>query len=266
MGANISSMPARGGVCSGSPRGSVADMSTRDARLLVSSPPALSTSGDEEKHAEAAGNGHGPSLPDRIKLRLSSDEELAAKLQHGQTEALTVLFERYSPQVYRHARRVLKNDAEAEDLVQQVFLDVLRSAGQFNAKKASFKTWLLMFTYCQTVNRWRQLRARHYYDSVSLEEILPAVLEGAQQAFPFQAAEAICLVEQALRLIQPRQRTVIELVYYEGLTPQEIADRTGESVPVVRHNLYRGLDKIRVVLGEAATKRKSTRCKDSDRV
>jgi RNA polymerase sigma-70 factor (ECF subfamily) len=53
------------------------------------------------------------------------------------------------------------------------------------------------------------------------------------------------LVEQVLSALQPRQRRTIELVYYEGLTAEEVSKRTGESVRVVRHNLYRGLEKLR---------------------
>lgn len=208
--------------------------------------------GELGKEQESVSKGIAASLLGLLTLKLKTDEELVAKLREGNTEALTILFERYSGPVFRHARRVLRNDAEAEDVAQQVFLDLLRSAAQFDEKKSSFKTWLMMFAYCRTVNRWRQLQARHYYDSANLEDVLPEILEGAQRAFPFHTAEAVCLVEQALQLVQPRQRTTIELIYYEGLTPDEVALKTGEPVTVVRHNLYRGLDKIRKVLDEAA--------------
>jgi RNA polymerase sigma-70 factor (ECF subfamily) len=57
------------------------------------------------------------------------------------------------------------------------------------------------------------------------------------------------LVEQILSHLQPRQRRTIELVYYEGLTADEVSLRTGETVRVVRHNLYRGLEKLRKALG-----------------
>jgi RNA polymerase sigma-70 factor (ECF subfamily) len=222
-------------------------MSTDDARIL-DTPAAIPQTAEGES---SAAGGTSTSWSDLLKLKLNSDEELAAKLQRGNTEALTVLFERYSSLVFRHARRVLKSDTEAEDIVQQVFLDLLRSAQRFDNRRGSFKTWLLMFSYCQTVNRWRQLQSRHYYDSPSLEDIVPEIFKGVQQPSGLHTAEAICLVEQALSLIQPRQRITIELIYYEGLTPEEVAQRTGESVTVVHHNLYRGLDKMRTVLGES---------------
>jgi RNA polymerase sigma-70 factor (ECF subfamily) len=61
----------------------------------------------------------------------------------------------------------------------------------------------------------------------------------------FSQAETAVLIEQVLTRLQPRQRRTIELVYYEGLTAEEISIRTGETVRVVRHNLYRGLEKLR---------------------
>lgn len=235
-------------------------MSSRDARFFVNSQATL----DQLSIGQGAiGTDSAPStsawpLLDRLKLKMSSDEELVAELQAGHTEALAILFERHSALVFRNAQRVLRNHAEAEDLTQQVFFDLLRSAHKYDQKKGSFKTWLLMLAYCRTINRWRQLQANHYYDSANIEDLLPEILQAAQQPFPFHGAEAICLVEQALEMIQPRQRRTIELIYYEGLTAEEVAERTGESTPAVRHNLYRGLAKLRSVMQGAAPNKKSS--------
>jgi RNA polymerase sigma-70 factor (ECF subfamily) len=235
-------------------------MSSRDARIFVNNPATLEqlAVAQDPIRADGAAAPGAWSLLGRIKLTMSSDEELVAKLQAGHTEALAVLFERHSALVFRNARRVLRNSAEAEDLVQQVFFDLLRSAHKFDPGKGSFKTWLLMLAYCRTVNRWRRLQSTHYYDSANVEDVLPEVLQLAQRPFPFQGAEAACLVEQALEMVQPRQRRTIELIYYEGLTAEEVAERTGESAPSVRHNLYRGLAKLRSVMQMAATDKKSS--------
>jgi len=184
-----------------------------------------------------------------LKFQFCSDEELAAKLQEGHAEALTVLFERFSPLVFRTAQRILRNEAEAEDAVQLVFLDLYRSVEKFDPEKGAFKVWLLMFANCRIINRWRQLQSNCFYKSESFEEFLPEILEASQRPFPFNPSEAALLVEQALQMVQPRQRRTIELIYYEGLTAEEVSQRTGESVRVVRHNLYRGLKKVRSVLG-----------------
>ncbi len=68
-----------------------------------------------------------------------SDETLAAQLQSGNADALTVLFKRHSPLLFGIARRILSNDAEAEDTVQQIFLDVFRSIQQFDAREGDLQ-------------------------------------------------------------------------------------------------------------------------------
>jgi RNA polymerase sigma-70 factor, ECF subfamily len=180
-----------------------------------------------------------PSLFARVKKEFYSDETLAAQLQSGNADALTVLFKRHSPLLFGIARRILSNDAEAEDTVQQIFLDVFRSIQQFDAERGTFKTWLLMFTYQRTFNSHRTQHANRFYDTDPLDSTHePGIARDS-------IAENRMLVEQVLRGLQPRQRRTIELIYYEGLTAEEVAQRTGESVRVVRHNLYRSLDKLR---------------------
>lgn len=184
-----------------------------------------------------------------------SDEALAEYLQNGNADALTILFERYSPLLYGIAKRILRNGAEAEDAVQLTFLDVFRSIQQYDAKKGEFKTWLLMFGYQRILNCRRALVAKRFFDSDSLEEPLDEWLRGAAGHTPgYSLAEMSVLIEQVLSHLQLRQRRTIELIYYEGLTAQEVAQRTGETVRVVRHNLYRGLEKLRMVVGGGALK------------
>jgi RNA polymerase sigma-70 factor (ECF subfamily) len=180
-----------------------------------------------------------------LTCRFKSDEQLMADLQAGEADRLTVLFERHGPLVFRIARRILRNDDEAEDTAQQVFLDVFRALRQFDPEKGSFKSWLLMFVYHRAFNARRHLRTTRFYDSDPIEELLPYEADRLQSPAP---AETSILVEQALGLIQPRQRRAIELTYYEGLTANQISEVTGESIRVVRHNLYRGLAKLRLLL------------------
>ena len=187
------------------------------------------------------------SLLGLLKQRLCTDEELADQLQSGNADALTVLFKRHSPVLFSIARRILKNDSEAEDAVQQIFLDVFRSIHQFDPAKGAFKTWLLMFAYHRTFNSRRSQIASRLYDTESLDETSVDLRSFRNRASP---AENNILVDQVLRSLQPRQRRTIELIYYEGLTAEEVSLATGEGVRVVRHNLYRGLDKLRKAFSE----------------
>lgn len=213
--------------------------SRRLALILGTFPPALA---EAEPYVGTA-----PSSPSAVLTELlhsvRSDEDLAEALRNGDSDALTVLFKRHGRIVFGIARRILRHDAEAEDCVQQIFLDVFRSIEQFDRNKASFKTWLLLFAYNRTLNRRRSLISARVFSTESLENFTPELLTCAW-AIEAQLHDRL-LLTKALGNLQPRQQRTIELTYYEGLTAEEIAVRTGETVRVVRHNLYRGLDKLR---------------------
>jgi RNA polymerase sigma-70 factor, ECF subfamily len=159
---------------------------------------------------------------------------------------LAVLFERYSSLVFRIARAILRDDGEAEETVQRVFLDVYRAVHQFNPNVGSFKTWLLQYAYHRTINRREHLQAGHFYNREELDErtlAQPFCGAGHLRWLPHQ--EVSYLVEQVLGLLEPHQRKVLELTYFEGLTAEEVAKATGNSASSVRNNLYRGLAKLR---------------------
>ena len=196
-----------------------------------------------------------------LRQKLLSDEQLAAQLQSGHADALTVLFERHSPRLFSIARRILRNDAEAEDTVQTIFIDAYRSIHQFNPEKGEFKTWLLLFAYQRSFNRRRHLYASRFFSTEpldALDEFLPEVLGVAERGIAYSLGESRILIQQVMRTLELRQRRTIELIYYQGLTAEEVATQTGETVRVVRHNLYRGLEKLRRALfeGEPRFKRK----------
>jgi RNA polymerase sigma-70 factor, ECF subfamily len=184
-----------------------------------------------------------------IALSSLDDEELALQLAGGAHDALAVLFERYSDLVFRIARKKLRDVGEAEDTVQQVFLDVFRAIGNFDPKKGSFKVWLLQFAYHRSINRHDHLQSRQFYQWVDLEtSILPTKLFAGSDLLKLSSHEIAKLVEQLLDTLPPRQQKVMELTFWGGLTAKEIAEQTGESASVVRHLLYRGLNKLRIAL------------------
>jgi len=222
-------------------------MSSRMARLVFGLLPART--GDFGAVCVAEAPAATTPLLSQLRQKLLSDEALVQHLQSGRADPLTVLFERHSPLLFAIARRILRNRAEAEDALQQIFLDIFRSIHQFDPKKGEFKTWLLMFGYQRILNCRRRLVSRRFFDTGPFDELLPASC--SECPLGYSAAEACVLVEQALSHLQPRQRRTIELIYYEGLTADEVSLRTGETIRVVRHNLYRGLEKLRKALGGA---------------
>jgi RNA polymerase sigma-70 factor (ECF subfamily) len=222
-------------------------VSSRIARLVFDALPVQTAEFGDACVAEvpSPASTAAPSLLAHLRHKLQSDDALAKLLQDGNADALTILFERHSALLFGIARRILRNDAEAEDVVQQIFLDVFRAIRQFNPEKASFKTWLLMFAYQRAFNSRRSLIANRFLDADPIIELLPEPSTCGSCPAGYSFAETSVLIKQVLRDLQPRQRRTIELVYYEGLTAEEVSARTGETVRVVRHNLYRGLEKLR---------------------
>src|SRR5271156_6578050 len=179
-------------------------------------------------------------------LQTFSDTDLMDALRRGCNDALAVLFERHSALVFHTARAILRDEGEAEETVQRVFLDIFRAAKQFNSGRGTFTTWLLQYAYHRSFDRRAHLQANHFYDLSEFDDLAPtALFYGGGHLLCLPRQEVVCLVEQALAILEPHQRQVIELTYFEGLTAQEIADKTGDSASSVRHNLYRGLKRVR---------------------
>ena len=175
------------------------------------------------------------------------DTELMEYVAGGCPDAMTVLFDRYHRLVFDIAFRIVRDPGEAEDVVQTVFLDVFRAVANFDPKKGILKVWLLQYAYHRALHRKRHLVSNHFYRWEALEAALEIGVERSQAA---ELPEIVRLAEEMLERLKPRQRTVLEMTYYEGLTAEEIAVRLGESPHVVRHDLHRGLAALRSVVGK----------------
>ncbi len=185
------------------------------------------------------------------QLVAMSDESLMVQLKAGNGDALAVLFDRYHRLVVNIAIRILRDAAEAEDLMQTVFLEIFRSASQFDPARGTAKIWLLQCVYHRGFNRRQYLNLRGIYlrpeESSTSTRKEPTIAHNRS----LNVVESARAVKQALNHLNKAQRIAVELAYYEGLTMHEIAERTGESFDSVRHHYYRGLEKLRSVLCRA---------------
>jgi len=182
-------------------------------------------------------------------LRSLADEVVIAHLQAGHGDALGVLFDRYHRLVLHVALRILRDVGEAEDVMQNVFMEIYKVAAQFDPARGTTKMWILRYAYHRSMNRRKQLQVRHFYastDIAGIEDTLP--IEAVDISASYEAREVI---QRGLQALSPVQKRVLQLAYFEGLTMKEIAEGTGESLGNVRHHYYRGLDKLRDHLSEA---------------
>jgi RNA polymerase sigma-70 factor, ECF subfamily len=181
-------------------------------------------------------------------FRKLSDEELMRHATAGHHGAVTVLFDRYHLLVYDVAVRIVRDPAEAEDVVQNVFLDMFRAMANFDPRKGILKVWILQYAYHRALHRKRHLVSNHFY---SWENLEAAVELGTGKPLWGELPEAVRLAEQLLENLKPHQREVVEMTYYEGLTAEEIARRRGESPYAVRHHLQRGVAALRKIFGNS---------------
>jgi RNA polymerase sigma-70 factor (ECF subfamily) len=193
--------------------------------------------------------------PTANQLRSLSDEELMTQLARGHHDALGIIFKRYQRVVMRVAMQVLRDPSEAEDLMQSVFLQILEDAAKYDASKGSLRVWILQYAYHRGFNRRKYLAIRGTYDPVVGDGVDPAPFDPADSQEPAVMLESADLVRKGLAQLTETQRRTLELAFFDGLTMYEIAEKTGESFVSVRHHYYRGLEKLRAVLGLSAKRR-----------
>jgi RNA polymerase sigma-70 factor (ECF subfamily) len=178
-----------------------------------------------------------------------SDEVLLQQVCQGTKEALAQLFRRHARTVRNVAYRILRNEEEADDLVQDVFIFIFRKAALFNPSRGRALSWIVQVTYHRAFDRRRRLITRHFYASIAIEEgALQVPDRGAETPSYEWSFEGVWGRESAARLrelLSPSQLATIELYFFEGYTLEEIAERLGQTLGNVRHHYYRGLEKLR---------------------
>jgi RNA polymerase sigma-70 factor, ECF subfamily len=178
-----------------------------------------------------------------------SDEFLLEQVSQGGKEALAQLFRRHARTVRNVAYRILRNEAEADDLVQDVFLFLFRKAALFNPSRGRALSWIVQVAYHRAFDRRRRLITRHFYASLPIEEgALQVPDRGGETPSSEWSLEAVWGRESAAQLrelLSPSQLATIELFFFEGYTLEEIAERLDQTLGNVRHHYYRGLEKLR---------------------
>jgi len=178
-----------------------------------------------------------------------SDEQLMEQIRQGTMEALVPLFRRHAHVVRSVACRILRNDAEADDLVQEVFLFVFRKAALFDASQATARSWIVQVTYHRAIDRRRYLTSRRYYTfqdvDASAQEPADDRREIASWERSLEGVWGRKTAAELRALLSADQLRTIELHFFEGYTLEEVAERMGQSLVNVRHHYYHGLEKLR---------------------
>lgn len=178
-----------------------------------------------------------------------TDESLLEQIRLGRKEALGLLFRRHARAVRHVAYRILRNEAEAEDLVQEVFVFVYRKAALFDPSRGGARSWIFQAAYHRAIDRRRYLASRHFYTSSELEEAAIWLRDTKGRSSFYEDTLEGTLGEEKLRrmweALSEDQRQVLELHFFSGDTLEEAAVKTGQTVGNIRNHYYRGLEKLR---------------------
>ena len=181
------------------------------------------------------------------------DESLIARIETGDREALSLLFRRYAHPVRNVGQRILRDRAEAEDLVQEVFLYIHRKSTLFDSTKGSASSWIVQVAYTQALLRRRRLKAQGFYLSGITDnaaECRQPYDKGAHYDHTVEGLFGRNAWKAIVEGLTEDQRETFRLHFFEGYTFTEIAKKLGQSYANVRNHHYRGLEKLRGHLGE----------------
>lgn len=184
-------------------------------------------------------------------LPLTSDEELLHRFTTGQRSALEELFRRYRVPAYRVAYRLLGNEADALDAVQEGFVKALTHLSGFQGR-STFKTWLLRVVSNAALDLGRQRGRREALslESTSTEHLPAELLTHDQAAFGLEQADLRSLLDQALDTLSGVQRQTFVLYADAELTYREIAEVMGTSIGTVMSRLFYARQKLRAFFTE----------------
>lgn len=173
------------------------------------------------------------------------DGRLIQAMARGDVSALGTLYDRYAPLVFGLAARVTGSPADAEEVLQDVFVQAWSQAGLFASARGTPRTWLLTIARSRAIDR-RRRRRRDEGAGAAGEEVLDP---GENPEADVEGRGRREAVRKALTLLPPEQRAAIELAYFGGLTHVEIAMRTGDPLGTVKGRLRLGMEKLRGLLG-----------------
>ena len=165
-------------------------------------------------------------------------------------EAFSQLYDRCSSLVFSLAIRMLRELPDAEDLLQEVFLQVWRQASNYDAERGSPEAWIVNITRSRAIDKLRSIRRRE--KSFVLTDD-PARAESSDNVETSAAeSETRLAMNSALKNLPQAQRSVLELAYFDGLTQTEIAEKLSEPLGTVKTRMRAGIQRLRELVGARA--------------
>lgn len=181
--------------------------------------------------------------PDRTTVNRSEADDmgLLTRIQSGDQEAMSALFDRYGAMVYSVALRVMKDTGEAEDVMQEIFVQVWKNPSAFVSGRGSLGGWLVVVARNRAID---MIRRRHPSEPVE-SFTLPSSTDLAREA---ERNLLLKKIRGAMLSLPDEQKQSVELAFFEGLSHSEIAEKTGDPLGTVKTRIRLALMTIRKAL------------------
>jgi RNA polymerase sigma-70 factor (ECF subfamily) len=179
-----------------------------------------------------------------VSDQTAADRAVIDRIAHGDEDGLAELYDRHGRLVYSMALRIVRDQSDAEDVVQDVFSQAWHQAARYDPARGSVVGWLLMLTRSRSIDRVRGRRSQP--EPSANESTLDTLADPAPGADVQMTASArAAQVRHALEGLSLLQRVAIELAFFEGLTHAEIAERLELPLGTVKTRIRQGLLKLR---------------------
>jgi RNA polymerase sigma-70 factor (ECF subfamily) len=183
-------------------------------------------------------------------ITTEADYALLERLARQESEAMSEAYDRFSGVIYSIACRVLRPGAEAEDVMQEVFIKLWNRARSYNRSLGTPLTWIMTMTRNQAIDKLRTLQRRSAVLQEHPEELPESAVAACQSPNPVIDDEKATLIRRSLKTLPGDQKHAIELAFFSGLTQNEIAEHLKEPLGTVKARIRRGMLRLREPLAQ----------------
>lgn len=201
---------------------------------------------DDQRRASPRPTGH--STSGQAGVQEDHDGALLSRMADGDEAALGVLYDLWAERVHALAFWILKDADDAEDVVEETFWQVWRTASRYDGKRSAGSTWLMMIARSRALDRLRSRRRRA--DWTAAPSTAGALRDAGNSPGDIPGIELERMdrrseLTSALGALPPDQRMAVEMAYFEGLSHSEIAQRTSQPLGTVKTRIRLAMEKLR---------------------
>jgi len=182
-------------------------------------------------------------------MKSLEDKELIAAIVDRKAVALAELYDRYSGMLHALSQRILGNSSDAEDVLQEAFLQVWNQAGRYDSERSSVSTWLVLITRSRSIDRLRSRQVQQRTVTAAKQEN-PTTHTSPKGVGNVLLQERRNRLQQEMKNLPDEQRQVLEMAFFKGMTQSEISNQTGIPLGTVKTRTLLAMKKLRKALSD----------------